>query len=220
MSSYSCDAGQISQDKNGKRVSANASMTSVKHPSYSLDGALLAALKESHDQFLRVAIKHTGTMAAGEDVVRDFYREAVRSDWAARECRGFKGGLIQALRRTLASYKQRLAGAVGHEAWIDEPLPMFPDDVERAVSACLYRVLPTLPKDCSWLIWQVDLLGQSFDTVAKKVGISSELLAMRVRRACQTQLRALERLCKTCPRHGFLTCMCEQAFETAQNCLS
>jgi len=195
-------------------------MTSVKHPSYSFDGPLLAALKESHHEFLRIAIKRTGTMAAGEDLVRDFYREAMRSDWAATECRGFKGGLVQALRGTLASYKQRFAGAVGHEASIDEPLPMFLDDVERAVSACLYRVLPTLPKDCSWLIWQVDLLGQSFDAVARKVGISSELLAMRLRRACQTLLRALERFCMTCPRHGFLTCTCEQALETAQNCLS
>ena len=130
---------------------------------------------------------------------------------------GFKAWLVAALRRSLASWTAPSGmddRALAAEANADRPVPVFFDDVERTVSACLYRLLPALPKDCSWLIWQVDLLGQSFDAVARKMGISTELLMMRLQRACQVLLGVLEHSCRSCPTHGFLNCDCEPASET------
>ena len=216
MNQYGSTHKPIHERLNAKAIS-NASLLAAQRPSYRLDDVLLAALKEGHREFLRVAIRRTHSLAAGEILVGEFYREAIRSDCAINEARGFKGWLIQAMRRALAGYQRRCASAPGaaeHEFLnLDEPLPMFLDDVERAVSACLYRILPTLPRDCSWLIWQVDLLGQPFDAVAEKLGIAPENLAVRVRRACQTLLGALERFSMTCPSHGFLNCTCEQSLE-------
>jgi DNA-directed RNA polymerase specialized sigma24 family protein len=216
MNQYGSTHQPIHERLNAKAIS-NASLLAAQRPSYRLDDVLLAALKEGHREFLRVAIRRTHSLNAGEMLVREFYREAIRSDYAIKEGRGFKGWLIQALRRALAGYQQRCASATGApEAQfpnLDEPLPIWLDDVERAVSSCLYRILPALPKDCSWLIWQVDLLGQPFEAVAKKAGVAPETLAVRVQRACRTLLGALERFSMTCPNHGFLNCTCEQSLE-------
>jgi DNA-directed RNA polymerase specialized sigma24 family protein len=127
-----------------------------------------------------------------------------------------KGCLNAALRSALAGY-QRTANATGRAQFerpdVDEPVPMFLDDVERAVSGCLYRLLPTLPSDSSWLIWQADLLSQPLDRLAKKLRINLDNLGLRLARARRIMRSLLERYSSTCPSHGFLNCTCEQSLE-------
>jgi RNA polymerase sigma-70 factor (ECF subfamily) len=84
------------------------------------------------------------------------------------------------------------------------------DDAELAVCRCLYRVLPSLPADYARLIWQVDLLGQPRNKVARDLGISANALGVRIHRARRALRDALLRLCTTCPTHGFLNCACEE----------
>jgi len=198
----------------GKSVASSASMASVKRPAHPSDSALLAALHEGHSEFLRYAIRHTRSITEGERLVGEFYREAFGNTPAIKEGEGLKGALMAALRSALARYQGR-ASATGPAQLgrpdVDEPLPMFLDDAERAVSGCLYRILPTLPSDCSWLVWQADLLGQPLDRLAGKVGIDIDHLRVRLARARRAMRGVLERYCVTCPSHGFLNCSCEQS---------
>jgi DNA-directed RNA polymerase specialized sigma24 family protein len=183
---------------------------------YAPDSTLLAALREGHREFLRFAIRRTRSITEGEGLVREFYREALGNTAAMKDGEGLKGWLIAALRRALAGY-QRAAGAAGlaqlERPDVYEPLPMFMDDVERAVTGCLYRILPSLPRDSSWLIWQVDLLGQPLNRVAGKLGTTLDHLRLRLARAHRTMRQVLARYRATCPSHGFLNCTCEQLHE-------
>lgn len=205
--------------QNGKKVISSVSKPSVRPPSYTSDGALLAALREGHREFLRFAIKNTRSINEGEGLVHGFYREMLESVPDIKESEGLKGPITQAYRSALAGYKSRKGAsnaAAQERPDVDEPVPMFLDDVERAVSGCLYRILPTLPSDSSWLIWQADLLGQPFDKLAKRLGIGIDHLAMRLARARRIMRGVLQRYGMTCPSHGFLNCTCEQALESAQ----
>jgi DNA-directed RNA polymerase specialized sigma24 family protein len=190
-------------------------MPSVRPPSSTSDGALVVALREGHREFLRFAIRHTRNISDGEVLVREFYREALGTA-AMKDGAGLKGCMGAALRTALAGY-QRTARATERAQFerpdVDEPVPMFLDDVERAVSGWLYRLLPTLPSDSSWLIWQADLLGQPPDRLAKNLRINLDHLGLRLARARRMMRSLLERYRSTCPSHGFLNCTCEQSLE-------
>jgi DNA-directed RNA polymerase specialized sigma24 family protein len=220
MTRYGLHSVPAPKQTGSKRVASSAATPSVRPPRHHPDRALLAALREGHIEFLRYAIRRTRSITEGEGLVGEFYREAFGNTPAIKEGQGLKGWLIAALRTALAGHK-RAASAKGPAQFerpdVDEPLPMFLDDMERAVSGCLYRILPTLARDSSWLIWQADLLGQPLDRLAGKLGISIDNLKLRLARARRTMRAVLERYRMTCPSHGFLNCTCEQSLEIASD---
>jgi DNA-directed RNA polymerase specialized sigma24 family protein len=184
------------------------SRPAVKASPHALDNSMLAALREGHSEFLRFAIRRTRSVAAGESLVQEFYREATRTVAMIKFSGSVKQWLVSTARRVLAEY-QRAADLASGESHLDEPVAMFIDDVERTINGCLYRILPTLPNDSAWLIWQLDLLNQPAVRVARNLGVSPEELAQRLRRAHKIMLEVLSRFSKTCLDHGFLNCTCE-----------
>jgi RNA polymerase sigma-70 factor (ECF subfamily) len=177
-----------------------------------LDDAVIAALREGYREFLRYLRLRIGNAADAEDILQDFYLKVVRSAQTIRNTGSLRSWLSQVLRRTLTDYyrktavrkqaQQRLESEEGVALLID-------DESERAVCACLYRILPTLPSDYAQIIWRVDLLGQPRAKVARSFGVSLNNLGVRVHRARRSLRAALERFCTTCPVHGFLNCACE-----------
>lgn len=177
-----------------------------------IDEALLAALKEGHREFLRYATRRTRSIADAEDVVQDFYLKAVRGASGVRDRASLKSWLAQVLRRTVTDHYRksgvRKRGQERLEA-ATRPTLVIDDDADRAVCACLYRVLPALRPEYAQIIWRVDLLGHRRDKVAKSLGLTPNNLGVRVHRARRSLRSALERFCVTCPLHGFLNCACE-----------
>jgi RNA polymerase sigma factor (sigma-70 family) len=178
-----------------------------------VDEAVTAALKEGHREFLRFVTRRTGRLADAEDILQDFYLKAVVRASTIRNTGSVKSWLAKVLRTTLADYyrranvrrrlQERLEGTRDTSLVID-------DEAERAVCACLYRILPTLPADYAQIIWRVDLLGQPRSKVARSLRISPNNLGVRIHRARQALRAALERYCTTCPIHGFLSCACDE----------
>jgi RNA polymerase sigma-70 factor (ECF subfamily) len=178
-----------------------------------IEEAVIASLREGHREFLRFVSQRTQSIEDAEDVLQDFYLKAIRSARTIKEPRALKGWLAQVLRRTLADYYRRASvrKASLQRLEVMEGAAMFIDDeAERAVCHCLYRLLPAMPGECSQLIWQIDLLGQPRNKVAKSLGISPNTLGVRLHRARRVLRAALERFCTTCPTHGFLDCACER----------
>ena len=177
------------------------------------DEAIIAALKQGHRAFLRFVTRRVANMADAEDILQDFYLKVMRSARTIKERGSLRCWLAQVLRRTVMDYyrrkgvrtkaKERLRAERGPTLIVD-------DEAERAVCACLYRVLPTLPPDYGRIVWRVDLLGESRDRVAKDLKISANNLGVRLHRARQALRAALLRFCTTGPQHGFLNCGCEE----------
>lgn len=176
---------------------------------------LLAALKEGHREFLRYAVHRTKSLVEAEDVLQDFYLKAVRGAGAVRDRASLKSWLAQVLRRTLTDHYRRAATRKrGQERLVAAEVSTLQigDDADRAVCACLYRVLPALLPEYAQIIWRIDLLGQRRDEVAKSLGITSNNLGVRIHRSRRALRGALERFCVTCPVHGFLNCACDDVW--------
>jgi RNA polymerase sigma-70 factor (ECF subfamily) len=188
-------------------------------PLPTIEEAVIASLREGHREFLRFLSRRTQSIDEAEDILQDFYLKAFRSARTIKEPRALKGWLAQVLRRTLADYyrRTRVTKAALQRLEVSEGSALrIDDDAERAVCSCLYRVLPTMPSESSQLIWQIDLLGQQRSRVAKRLGISTNNLSVRLYRARQALRSALERLCTTCPTHGFLNCAGEPEMTGAE----
>ncbi|SRR5579871_1046242 len=178
---------------------------------------VLVALREGHREFLRFLAGRTATPADAEDLLQEFYLKVIRSARTVRSVEALRAWLAQVLRRTLTDHYRRAAVRNKTRERLRElgdPAVRIEDDAELAVCRCLYRILPTLPRDQADLIWRVDLLGQPRKQVAKGLAISPNNLGVRIHRARRTLRAALERYCITCPTHGFLNCACEEARRT------
>jgi RNA polymerase sigma factor (sigma-70 family) len=178
-----------------------------------IEEAVILSLREGHREFLRFLSRRTPSIEEAEDILQDFYLKAIRSARTIKEPGALKGWLAQVLRRTLADYYRRSGvrkAAVQRLEMSESSAMLIDDDADRAVCSCLYRILPTMPGEYSQLIWQVDLLGQPRNRVAKRLGISPNNLGVRLHRARRALRGALMRFCTTCPTHGFLNCACEQ----------
>jgi len=179
-----------------------------------IDDAVIATLREGHREFLRYLSARTASFADAEDILQDFYLKVVRSSRTIKAPGALRGWLAQVLRRTLADYYRKASvrrAALQRLEEVEGPTVLIDDAAEQAVCRCLYRILPTLRPDYSRIIWQVDLLGQPRNKVAEGFGISANNLGVRVHRARRALRAALERLCTTCPTHGFLNCACDEA---------
>jgi RNA polymerase sigma factor (sigma-70 family) len=182
-----------------------------------IEEAVIASLREGHQEFLRFVSRRTQNLDDAEDILQDFYLKAIRSARTIKERGALKGWLAKVLRRTLTDYYRR--ASVRRTALlrlqISEGLVVkIDDDAERTVCSCLYRILPTMPTEYAQLIWQVDLLGRPRSRVAKALGISPNNLGVRLHRARRVLQSALLRFCTTCPTHGFLNCACEEGLES------
>jgi len=177
------------------------------------ESAVIAALNEGHREFLRFLIRRTVSVADAEDLLQDFYLKVVTSSRTIKEEGSLKKWLAQVLRRTLADYYRKKSVRAKTQARLEServPALIIDDEAERAVCACLYRLLPTLPAGYGRIIWLVDLLGESRAGVAKSMGITPNNLGVRLHRARRALRAALQRYCTTCPTHGFLNCACRQ----------
>lgn len=187
-------------------------MTSRKQTD--IDEAVNAALKEGHREFLRFLTRRTANLADAEDILQDFYLKVVQNSQTIRNRGSLRSWLAKVLRGTLADYyrKSAVAQRARQRLTVEEEIAMpSSDEAERAVCACLYRILPALPSQYSQVIWRVDLLGQPRSQVAKSLGISLNNLTVRIHRARHALKQALNRFCTTCPTHGYLNCSCEDA---------
>ncbi len=172
------------------------------------------SLREGHREFLLFVSRRIQNIDEAEDILQDFYLKAIRSARTIKDPGALKGWLAQVLRRTLVDYYRRstVRKAALQRLEVSEGSAMrIDDDADRAVCNCLYRILPAMPAEYSQLIWQVDLLGQPRSKVAKRLGISTNNLGVRLHRARRALRDALMRFCTTCPTHGFLNCACEQS---------
>lgn len=87
-------------------------------------------------------------------------------------------------------------------------------EVETAACACLQGVLPALPPEYAEVIQRIDLQDEEPRSVAEELGVSGNLLKVRLHRA-RRQLRSrLEQTCRACATHGCLDCTCDMKEET------
>tara|TARA_R110000744_G_scaffold91550_1_gene177516 strand:- start:37562 stop:38206 length:645 start_codon:yes stop_codon:yes gene_type:complete len=174
---------------------------------------LETTLIESHQDIFRFLVRKLRNEADAKDVIQEFYVKALtRFDDLKDEDR-LRGWLSQILRSTIADFfraRARTRKALG--TYATEAALEFDDaELDAAICACLYKMLPTLNRDYADLIWRVDLLGEDRSAIADDLGLTDNGLRVKLHRARRAMRDRLEQTCLTCVEHGYFRCACPGA---------
>lgn len=82
-------------------------------------------------------------------------------------------------------------------------------ETESVACACLKGLLPSLRPEYAQVIQRMDLDGATPAAMAEDLGISRNLLKVRLHRARRQLRERLEQTCRACATHGCLNCTCE-----------
>ena len=198
---------------NVKRQSA-ADQSSVA--AKAADAAVRAALEEGRQHILNFLCRRLGDPEAAEDVLQTFMLTAIDRSEQLRDVRAARGWLSQILASSIADHGRRMSRRRQREV-VMAPTDLdtfqyeFDEELDEAVCACLYKLLPTLKPEYAEVIWRVDLLEQPREAVAEDLGITLNNITVRLHRGRQALKTRLEQMCLTCPVHGFLDCDCDAA---------
>ncbi len=182
----------------------------------SADAAVRQALVEGRRQILGYLRRQLGSVDEAEDVLQTFVARALSRSGDLRDVRTVRGWLSRILATSIADHQRQAARRRQRETVMspeqfDTLPPEHDPDLDEAVCNCLYKLLPTLSPDHAEVIWRIDLMEETREAVAARLGITVNALGVRLHRARQALKRRLEEMCLTCPVHGYLDCGCEQA---------
>ncbi len=172
--------------------------------------ALEHKLVEHLAEFVAFARQRVGDPELAADVVQDSLLKALRTGGDAGKIQDAKAWFYRILRRTLIDLYRRQDVRKRGAAVLEAELAATPTaEEERVVCGCLDRLIPTLKPEYAALIRQVDLQGQSPETVAAGLGLTRNNLTVRLHRARQQLKDRLETSCRMCAKHGCLDCTCD-----------
>lgn len=180
--------------------------------------AVERVLVEDHRELLAFLQQRLGSREDAEEALQSFMLRAIERSPTLREVRTVRGWLSRLLATAIADNRRAAAARRRREVFLDTPhlgaLQQEEAEAEGTVCLCLYRLLPLLRPDYAEIIRRVDLEEERRSVVAGDLGITASNLSVRLFRARQALRRGLEKLCLTCPEHGYLDCNCDHAAVT------
>jgi RNA polymerase sigma-70 factor (ECF subfamily) len=178
-----------------------------------LSPALVAILAEVHSDFLRFLKRAVGNTAEAEDVMQQFYLKVLLKSSDLRRQTSARTWLRRVLTSVLSDYRRQAARRARVEADFARKeaalAPPTKEDFDAFTCMCLHKLLSVLKPEYAEVLRLVDLEEVPRGTVAGRLGLSMNALAVRLHRARQAMRQALELTCATCPVHGFLDCACD-----------
>ena len=167
-------------------------------------------LVENRQAFLRFLTRHMGSADIAEEVLQQFYLRAISKASDIKKRESILQWFFRVLRSTLADfYRGETARRQGEGEYAHlqpESLNEF-DMGTESVCMCFYQLLPMLQPEYAEVLQRIDLSGDSRAKVAESLGITLNLVRVRLHRARQALRNALLASCKGC-EHGFLNCEC------------
>ncbi len=188
-----------------KKVSRNHGPTPV-------DGAMAAAIRESHMHLLRFLRRRIGEGA--DEVLRAFFMQALEEGPRLAPPETLRTKLVQVMAHVASDHFRRRAIEGGtYPAVFDghQSSALTDEEAGAAVAACLYALLPTVRAAYGDVFWRVDLAGEPRRDTARVLGTTPNNLGVRLYRARGSVLKRLEQACLTCPHHGLSECGCDYA---------
>lgn len=169
-------------------------------------------LAGSFNEFLAFARGRLSDPELAADVVQESLLKALRHQDRLRDEASAKAWFYRILRRTIVDlYRRRDVQRQALERVALELDATPAEAEERAVCACLGRLLPALKPDYATLLRRLDLNGEASTSVAASLGITRNNLIVRLHRARRQLRERLKQTCRLCATHGCLDCQCDQS---------
>lgn len=188
-------------------VSANLKSRGFRN---SMSPGVAAILIENRRTFLRFLARQLGSMEVAEEVLQQFCLRAVSKSSDIKNRESILRWLYRVLSSTLADYYRAqastLRGKVEYARLQSALIHEFAAEPE-SVCTCFYELLPTLKSEYAEVLHRIDLRGESRAKAAEDLGITLNLVRVRLHRARHALKDALLASCKGCD-HGFMNCEC------------
>lgn len=177
-----------------------------------LDPILKMALIQNRKKFLQFLKQRVGNKELAEDILQQFCMRALYKGGDLKKPGSVVAWLYRVLNSTLTDFYRSEAKRHQREA---EYARSQPDHLQEfnvhpeTVCMCFYELLPTLKGEYSELLQRIDLKGESHTAVASDLGITVNLVRVRLHRARQALKQVLlMSCCKSCHEEGFKNCEC------------
>jgi len=175
-----------------------------------LDPIVKSALIQNRKEFLQFLHRRAGSKELAEEMLQEFCMRALNKGGDLKKPESVVAWLYRVLNSTLTDfYRQetkRHRGENEYARFQTDHVQEFDGDSATACT-CFHKLLPTLKPEYSEILQRIDLGGGTSTKVAGKLGITSNLVRVRLHRARQALKQALLRS-KTCHEEGFLNCEC------------
>jgi RNA polymerase sigma-70 factor (ECF subfamily) len=174
--------------------------------------AVMQLLVDNHREFLAFVERRLGDRTAAEDLLQDAFVRGIE-----------KGGELQSEESARAWFYRLLRNAIidrqRRQSVLDRRLEAFAADlasaeadgkgeVERAICACVERLVGTLKPEHADALRRIELDGVLVKDFAREAGITDSNAGVRVFRARQALRRQVQKSCGTCAEHGCVDCTC------------
>ncbi|MCA9458643.1 MAG: sigma-70 family RNA polymerase sigma factor [Nitrospira sp.] len=177
-----------------------------------LDKILRIALIQNRKAFLQFLNRRVRSMEIAEEILQQFCMRALSKGGDLKKPESVVAWLYRVLNSTLADFHRCQAKNRQGEAEYArlQLLHSQEFDVDLAtVCTCFYKLIPTLKPEYSDILRRIDLDGRSQATVASELGITPNLVRVRLHRARRAIKRVLlMSCCKSCHDSGFMNCEC------------
>lgn len=160
--------------------------------------------------------RRLGNAAFAEDLLQQCFIKALAHFHSIKQMDRVIPWFYQILRHALIDYyRSKETDSKRLQSFLDESeilgthhVPSL-DDLQPTICACLDRLVLTLKPTYAELIRRIDLSGESLQSVAADLQITTNNLTVRLHRARQALRQSLEQACGICSKHGCLNCTCE-----------
>lgn len=177
----------------------------------SLSPDVAELLIKNRRAFLRFLTRHMGSTDMAEEVLQQFSLQAITKASDIKKRESVLQWLYRVLSSTLADYyRAKTARQQGEAEYAYFQPKSLKDDLDpEAACMCFYQLLPALKPEYSEMLQRIDLSGESRAKVAEDLGITLNLVRVRLHRARQALKHTLLASCKgCCPEHSFMNCEC------------
>lgn len=169
-------------------------------------------LLENRRTFLHYLTRRVENRDVAEEVLQQFYLRAIGKASDIKKRESTLQWLYRVLSSTLVDFYRGESARRHGEAEYAHFQPTFSNELDaepESVCTCFYQLLPMIKPEYAEVLERIDLSGESRSKVAEDLGITLNLLRVRLHRARQALKHALLASCKACClEHGFMNCEC------------
>jgi RNA polymerase sigma factor (sigma-70 family) len=173
---------------------------------------VIAQLVASHREFLAFLERRLGDRSAAEDLLQDAFVKGIEKASDLRDGDSARAWFYRLLRNALVDRHRRDAVAARRLRELADELATAEADrrgeAERAVCACIARLIDTLPAVQAEALRRIELDGTAVKDFAQEAGIGESNAGVRVFRARQALRGRVLQACGTCAEHGCTDCTC------------
>lgn len=165
-----------------------------------------AAIIENQKRLLSFVRSKVGDDALAEEILQEGLLKALKASDQFQDEDKLVSWLYAIIRNTVFDHYRRV------NRLTDLPEDLQSEDIsldeQTEICECIEGIISDLKEEYAEIIRRLDLNEESTEKVAEELEISLENLKVRRHRARKKLKQQLEKVCRTCAKHGCLDCGC------------